>query len=50
MEIRDTTIEVLEHHKSEEEGSDLEKVDQGELELETKRVHRPDAPQVRAEY
>ena len=38
MEIRDTTIEVLEHYESEEEGSDLEKVDQGELEVETTRA------------
>ena len=48
VEIRNTTVEVLEHSKSEEEDSDLEKVDQDELGLETTRVHRPDAPQVRA--
>ena len=38
MEIRDTAIEVLEHHESEEEDIDLEKVDQGELEVETTRA------------
>ena len=38
MEIRDTAIEVLEQHESEEEGIDLEKADQGELEVETTRA------------
>ena len=48
VEIRNTAVEVLEHSESEEEDSDLEKVVQGELGVETTRVHRPDAPQVRA--
>ena len=38
VEIRDTAIEVLEQHESEEEGIDLEKADQGELEVETTRA------------
>ena len=38
VEIRDTAIEVLEHNESEEEDIDLEKVDQGELEVETTRA------------
>ena len=41
-------FDVTEDPKSEEEDNDLEKVVQGELGLETTRVHRPDAPQVRA--
>ena len=48
VEIRNTAVEVLEHSESEEEDSALEKVDQGEVGLETTRMHRPDAPQVRA--
>ena len=38
MEIRDTAIEVLEQHESEGEDIDLEKADQGELEVETIRA------------
>ena len=38
VEIRDTAIEVLELYESEEEDIDLEKVDQGELEVETTRA------------
>ena len=38
VEIRDTAIEVLGQHESEEEGIDLEKADQGELEVETTRA------------
>ena len=48
VEIRNTAVEVLEHSESEEEDSDLERVVQGELGVEATRVHRPDAPQVRA--
>ena len=48
VEIRNTAVEVLEHSEPEEEDSALEKVDQGEVGLETTRMHRPDAPQVRA--
>ena len=38
VEIRDPAIEVLEQSESEEEDIDLEKVDQGELEVETTRA------------
>ena len=38
VEIRNTAIDFLEHRESGEEDSDLEKVDQGELETETTRA------------
>ena len=38
MEIRNTAIEVLEQRESEEEDSDLKKVDQDKLEVETTRA------------
>ena len=38
VKIIDPAIDVLEHHESEEEGIDLEEVDQGELEVETTRA------------
>ena len=48
MEVRENTIEVLEHREFKEEDEDLERVGQAELEVSEDYVHLPDAPRVRS--
>ena len=48
VEVRENTIEVLEHREFKEEEEDLERVGQAELEVSEDYVHLPDAPRVRA--
>ena len=48
MEVKENTIEDMEHCESREEDEDLEEVGQEELEVSGDYVHLPDAPRVRA--
>ena len=48
VEVRENTIEVLEHCELREEDEDLEEVGQEELEVSEDYMHLPDAPRVRA--
>ena len=48
VEVRENTIEVLEHREFKEEEEDLERVGQAELEVSEDYVHLPDAPRVRS--
>ena len=45
VEAREPAVEVLEHREFEEEGVDLEGIDQDKLEVSEDNVHLPDAPQ-----
>ena len=48
VEVRENTIEVLEHCELREEDEDFEEVGQEELEVSEDYMHLPDAPRVRA--
>ena len=48
VEVKENTIEDMEHCESREEDEDLEEVGQEELEVSGDYVHLPDAPRVRA--
>ena len=48
VEVRENTIEVLEHREFKEEDEDLEEVGQEELEVSGDYLHLPDAHRVGA--
>ena len=47
MEVKENTIEDMEHCESREEDEVLEEVGQEELEVSDDYVHLPDAPRIR---